>query len=451
MTFGVLLLTSLVLAAAQPAECADAAACRQAALEAAAREEYETFHDLAWRAVQAGPRQDPELMYLLARAQSLSGRPGDALVMLRRLASMGIATDAREHEDFRRVRLLPGWPEVEALIATLGAPALESAALPDPVPGPAPSASPAVSADLAEPPAAAPVEPSASAAPRPAPAPPAPAARTAGAGAEAARRLATMLIEPAGIAYDGASRRFVLADRRLNRLVVADEVFDHVNDLIGASAGGFGTLTALTIDSRRGDLWVTSAASDGVASVHRLQLVSGRMLASFAVAEKWRPVTATDLAVTDTGTLLLLDTAGSRLLTLRGTAQSFDRAIALGVANPSSVAVSGDMAYVAHDSGLSVADVVSGKVSAIRASVGTTLTGLQRIRWHTGSLIAIQAVPALGDRLVRIRLGRGTVTAVDVLDDAVSVGDSALTLSRDAAYFLVDDDGVQVIRRVPLR
>ena len=57
-------------------------------------------------------------MYLLARAQSLSGRPGDALVMLRRLAQLGVPTDAAENDDFRRVRALAGWAEVEALIAS---------------------------------------------------------------------------------------------------------------------------------------------------------------------------------------------------------------------------------------------------------------------------------------------------------------------------------------------
>ena len=57
------------------------AECRRLATEAAARGDAETFHDLAWRAVQRGKRNDPELMLLLARAQSLSGRPGDALVM----------------------------------------------------------------------------------------------------------------------------------------------------------------------------------------------------------------------------------------------------------------------------------------------------------------------------------------------------------------------------------
>ena len=90
-------------------ECRAWQECRQLALDAAARQDFETFHDLAWRAVQTGPKNDSALMYLLARAQSLSGRPGDALVMLQRLAQMGVQTDAATNEDFRRVRALPAW------------------------------------------------------------------------------------------------------------------------------------------------------------------------------------------------------------------------------------------------------------------------------------------------------------------------------------------------------
>ena len=58
-------------------------------------------------------------MYLLARAQCLSGRPHDALVMLRRLADAGVATDADTNDDFRLTRELPGWPEVASLIAAV--------------------------------------------------------------------------------------------------------------------------------------------------------------------------------------------------------------------------------------------------------------------------------------------------------------------------------------------
>src|ERR1044071_6557368 len=75
-------------------DCKEWHECRQLALDAAERQDYETFHDLGWRGVQTGPKNEPALMYLLARAQSLSGRPGDALVMLQRLARMGSKTDA---------------------------------------------------------------------------------------------------------------------------------------------------------------------------------------------------------------------------------------------------------------------------------------------------------------------------------------------------------------------
>src|SRR5580700_4810610 len=68
--------------------CSESRQCQQLALAAADRGEYERFHDLAWRAVQLGPAKDSVLMSLLARAQALSGRPDDAMIMLDRLAEM---------------------------------------------------------------------------------------------------------------------------------------------------------------------------------------------------------------------------------------------------------------------------------------------------------------------------------------------------------------------------
>ena len=92
--------------------------------------------------------------------------------------------------------------------------------------------------------------------------------------------LAAGALEPVGLAYDSASRRFVVGDGHDNKLIVADEVFNHVNDLIGATSAGFGRLSAVEIDTRRGDLWVTSSEANGLASIHKLQLVSGRVLAA---------------------------------------------------------------------------------------------------------------------------------------------------------------------------
>ena len=124
-------------------DCRDWQECRQLALDAAKREDYNAFHDLAWRTMSLGPKNDPSLMILLARAQSLSGRPHDALVMLQRLASMGVATDAATSNDFERVRALPAWAEFEAKVSGTPAPTRTAETKPPSVPSdPAPTVKP---------------------------------------------------------------------------------------------------------------------------------------------------------------------------------------------------------------------------------------------------------------------------------------------------------------------
>ena len=433
-----LLIPSMLLGAAQqaPLTCADVASCRQAAIEAASREEFEAFHDLAWRAAQKGPPNDPELMYLLARAQSLSGRPGDALVMLRRLAAMGIAVDAGENDDFRRVRALAGWPEVESLIAA----AREKQAVGTEPPA---AARPATGAAAGS--------PKADVAEHAATVSAAPVAMAAG---EEALRLSETSLDPVGLAYDGASRRFVVGDRRANKLIVADEVFKRVNDLIGAASAGFGTLTAVEIDSRRGDLWVSSRGAGGAASVHKLQLVSGRVLSTIDMPDDLRPGAFSDISIIDEGSLLVVDSEGSRLLTVQTAGRRFERPVRLPMALPVSIAPANAGVYVAHDRGLSLVDPASGRSTDVRASPGIDLMRLRRIRWNRGALIALQAPGEnASERLVRIRLSRsGTLaTATDLLDNDIAAAGSALTISRDAAYYVAQTENGPVIRRVPLR
>ena len=98
----------------------------QQALAAAERGDYEAFHDLAWRAVQTGPARDPGVdAAQLARAQALSGRPHDALVMLERLAEMGVASDAETNPEFAphaaAARVAGRWQARIARVARPGA------------------------------------------------------------------------------------------------------------------------------------------------------------------------------------------------------------------------------------------------------------------------------------------------------------------------------------------
>jgi hypothetical protein len=447
-----LLLLAIISAAPQNTTCADAASCRQAALEAEARQDYEAFHDLAWKAAARTKPNDPDSMRMLARAQSLSGRPGDALVMLRRLAEMGVAVDAAG-EEFRRVRSLPGWSEVERAIAnarersTAGASTAAARAEPPMTEAARPREAPA--APTAPSPASDARSPAAGdAAPR---AHTLPSLADPGAAADALRFTESTAIDPVALAYDSASRRFVLADRGRNRLVVADEVFKRVNALIGAVSGGFGALTALEIDRRRGDLWVASEI-DGNAAVHKLQLVSGRVLSRLDLPAEWAPAQIADLAIDADGTIVLLDAKGSRLLLLPQPGRAFGTAIRLRAEAPTSVAAGAHGAYVAHEKGLLFVNLKSGAVREVTAPEDVTLSGLERIRWHGGSLIGIQHAGGTSG-IVRLTLASSgrRVSRAARLDDHRPEKGSTLTIGGDAAYYVARDEGSPVIRRVALR
>jgi hypothetical protein len=441
--------------------CSDWQACRQLALDAAARQDFEAFHDLAWRAVQTGPKNDPSLMYLLARAQSLSGRPGDALVMLQRLAALGVPTDAAANEDFRRVRALPGWTELSASLA--GAP-------PNP-PGAAP-ATPPVTANRG----VAPAVPAPSNIPGPEPSAVTPGSTTRDAAAGKDRlaaapvpatpapgtrlvtetlRFTTPQFTPAGIAYDAVSRRFVVGDRHARKLTVVDEFSQHVANLSSAQTSGFGEITALEIDPHLGDLWVVSTESQHT-TLHKLQLVSGRSLAKYVLDETLAPARFVDVAATPQSAVLVLDADGHRLFQLKPKGTSLELAASLPDSAPSSVAPAPDgVAYVACADGLRRVDLASRGSVAIKAGKGIDLTGITRVRWHQGSLIALQRIADGSYRAVRFALDRSgrTVTAAARLDAAQPVTDpTAAAISGDALFYMTSGEGTEmVVRRIALR
>ena len=271
--------------------CATWADCREQALAAAAAEEYERFHDLAWEAVRKGRRNDPELMLLLARAQSLSGRPLDALVMLRRLADLGAGTEAIASDDFRRVRALPGWAELERRLLGL------------PAPGTPPSP-PATTTSAAAVPSSAEVTKKAAA-----------ARATSAPAAGELLRFRTPPFIPGGLAYDRVSRRFIVGDRDGQRLAVVDEFSHQIATLAGSKGAGFGEIAALEIDPRDGALWVISNGPDG-GRLHKLQLISARAIGNVTTAPQG-PSRFVDLALGPPGTVLVLDDATPRVLRMR--------------------------------------------------------------------------------------------------------------------------------------
>ena len=411
--------------------CTEWHQCRELALAAADRGEYETFHDLAWRAVQTGPRNDRALMYLLARAQALSGRPHDALVMLQRLAEMGVASDAATNDDFARTRQLPGWPDLLARIEGLSHPASpptasSSTAIPAPIPAPAASRSPITS-----------------------PSPPTPEGS----------RFSTQGFTLGGLAYDAVSRRFLFGDRLGRKLLVVGEGTNHTVDFVRADSAGFGDIAAMEIDDRRGDLWVMSAGlANGAAALHKLQLVSGRPLRSFPIAADPEAVTPVDLAVTPAGVVVALDSAGHQLLVLRSKGTAVERVMRVDAAEPASLAAAEDegIVYVAYRDGVSRVDLRARTATKVAAPKSVSLAHLERIRWRRQALIAIRVDADGTRRIVRLALsanGRAVTKATKIDSPVLPVGGQTwVTISGDELVYLVNGQATDFnVFRVPLR
>ena len=342
------------------------------ATEAAARGDAETFHDLAWRAVQKGKPNDPALMLLLARAQSLSGRPGDALVMLTRLLDLGVTPDIAADPDFARVRALARWPELEARLAGRPAPA-------------APGTPPA------------PVAPGAPAPPAPA-APPSPPAPPSG------LTFSAPGLKPFALAHDAVSRRFVLGDREAHRLLIVDEVSHNVVNYVGSASAGFlDQVTGFTIDPRRGDLWVVSAAGEGagaISALHKLQLVSGRPLFEVRAPDRSGPVRFAGVAVAPDGTVYVLDGQGSRLFRLPPGARTLDLVMSVDAPGAAAIASADDRTlFIAGPAGILRVDLAARTAAPVKSP--DDLGGFESLAWRGGTLIGVQHA---GDSYLVVRL-----------------------------------------------
>lgn len=413
-------------AAAQPvggAACSDWRACRDEALVAEAASDAERFHDLAWRTVQLGPKDEPELMYLLARAQATSGRPSDAVVMLQRLARMGVATDADTLEVFRRVRARQAWADVEALATTAtrrvtaasglearGATTTTATTTATTSTAPTP-ASTGVVETATPPPVAAAVRPSVR-------------VGTPLQGVVAVQ-LDGLPVASGGFAYDAVSGRFLVGSADERKIVVVDEPSRRAADLVRGDSAGFRHMVAMRIDTRRGDLWVVSndagaAGPPGGATLHKLQLIAGRPLGRLEAPASDGPVRFTDLTVTPSGSVLLVDAAGRRLYRASPRAASLSAAVTLDLAEPVALASadSDDVVYVAHAGGVSRVDLARRVSQPIAVPPDLPQDGIAGVWWHDGALVVMRAEGNGARHLQRWDLDRtGTaVTGVRPLD-----------------------------------
>ncbi len=405
--------------------------------QARAAGDYEGFHDLAWRAVQTRGQRDPDLLFLLARAQSLSGRPHDALVTLRRLAQeVHVAEDITTDDDFRRVRALPGWPEVQAIIAEVNAPAA-----PD-NPAAEPSGRASRENRSAEPSGRTNRE-----------------NRSAEPSWKEVARFPVPAFSAGGLAYDAVSRRFVIGNLPERKLTIVEEGTNRAATLSG-DAARFLDVRALEIDRRQGDLWVISEGarngSDGtVSELHKLQLVSGRVLTIYTADASNGPSRFVDVAIGPGNGVLVLDGAGPGLMRPEKDGHTLARVMDLPAGTVTSLAPSDDgrTVYVAYGDRIARVDLPTRHVDRVIGG-HAALEGFARLRWHKSALIGVQAADGR-QRIVQLRLSRegSKVTSTRVLDvpeTTVNVS-AAIDLLQDEFYYLIPGASEAAIRRIRLK
>jgi hypothetical protein len=432
-------ITALGSQAERP-DCREWNDCRALALEAREAGDFERFHDLAWRAWQTRGGTEPELMFLLARAQSLSGRPLDALVMLRRMAELGEAYDALTHEDLSRARSLPGWREIEVLLGRTA----DAATPPPPAEAPPDEEAPTPEKIPA---AGEPAAPSSA---------PAPVALPL---SSDVARFSIPPYTPGGLAYDGVSRRFIIGNLPARKLTVVGEGTNRPATYAGAAAA-FYDVRALQIDRRQGDLWVLSADCDSTgtcrSALHKLQLISGRVLKVFDPPRETSRLL--DVAVSARGPILL-DGEGPRLLVADSDNGSMKPLLDLPAGTPTSLAPApdGQVVYVAYGDRLVRAELRGRRIAEV-GEKDPRLEGITRIRWHRGGLIAARGSASSSGEIVRLRLSRGgtRLAAIQPLSDLPDRAGALLGMdvAGDELYYLVSpasDGSEAVVRSVSLR
>jgi hypothetical protein len=228
-----------------------------------------------------------------------------------------------------------------------------------------------------------------------------------------------------------------------------DERSRHVLNLVDSSSAGFYEIMAFEIDPRRGDLWVVSAEGSeaggdaGRASaLHKLQLVSGRPLQRLPLPDKFLPARFADVAVTERGTVFVLDTVGKRIFRVAAGERTFDVAATLKLDAPVSIGPVNDGAiYIAHARGIARVDLSTKKTSPVTGPKTLPLTGFERLRSDQNALVGIQTENGRR-RAVRVRLAASgrQAQSLELFDENLAMPDpTAAALSGNTLYVLTEE------------
>ncbi|HEV7473372.1 MAG TPA: hypothetical protein VGN90_04930 [Pyrinomonadaceae bacterium] len=363
------------------------------AVTAYRNKDYESFLKNMQLAAQLRPGH-PRLMYNLAAAYSLTGHRTEALMLLNRIAKMGLIVPAAEETDFDSIRESTEFKTILKNFELNKAPIINS--------------TPAFT-------------------------------------------LHEKGFIPESMAYDSKTKTFYLGSVYRRKIVAVDPsgtARDFSTDLDGSVMG-------MKVDVVRRQLWVCTAAhpqmanykpaENGNSAILKFDLVTGKLVKKYLLTNKPKPHWLGDLVLSSDGDVFTSDSVSPAVYVIRRRSDE----LVLFVENKEFASPQG-LVFAPGEKILFLADYANGifaidqesrKVTRLPGPENTTLLGIDGLYHYHGSLLGVQngVNPA---RLIRLRLNQKmnrierleTIEANNPVFDEPTLG----VIDKDTFYFIAN-------------
>lgn len=338
MTAAGLLAALLVCAAARPAED-PLAAWRKGAAALEAKNPAEAARQFA--AAAADLPKNPEILYALARAEALAGRPERSLTALGEVVALGFGAAAAQEPDFVSLRPLAKFQALLPSIARNAKPVSGSAT---------------------------------------------------------AFTIPETDLIPEGIAWDPATGILFVGSLHKNK-IVAVHPDGRIRDFVRSGQDGITSVLGMRVDPARRALWAASAEPDAPggnparrSALFRFDLATGGLLARHP-SPPGGPHLFNDLVVTRGGDVYMTDSEAGAVYRLRSGRKELEAFAPPGrFVYPNGIALSPDerFLYVASVAGVTVWNLAAGGSFELASPADVTLVGIDGLCFHDGMLVAVQ-------------------------------------------------------------
>jgi sugar lactone lactonase YvrE len=266
---------------------------------------------------------------------------------------------------------------------------------------------------------------------------------------------------PEGITYDAASRSFFVSSQYQRRIVRVDSS-RRVSSFVGEAQDGLWMTFGIGVDAKRRLLWAVSTAEPVMkgfterdanrAGLFAFRLDTGALARKITVEPDTPAHYFDDLTIRSDGRVFLSDGGHGIIYTVAPDGRDLETLVPRGmIQGPNGLALTEDerTLYVADYAGFIIrVDIESRATTRISGPPDATIYGIDGLSYYRGTLIGVQN-GVTPPRVVRLTLSKdGTaIDAVRILEmNHPSMGEPTLGVVADGAFYFVADSQGGVLR-----